>query len=348
MRHIGDEMQRETRALELQRSKNKVLDLCMAPGGYTASICKYSPQANVSAITLPEDQGGLRIFVRHGNGTRVEVLEADITMFAAEFGVTDIPATHPEASKFSNECPFQEQFDLVFCDGHVARTQNVPSYREPTESFRLTCSQLILAMLRIGQGGTLIMLLHGADVYHNLKLLSLFDTISRMHFFKPAKAHARKDSFYLVAKDMQPGRRVARAAVAEWKQTWKDATFPAPTDDGTIVHDEAESLPKQVEREKDSSELIEKFGARLIELGEPIWEIQRGALKALMEKLERESAESGLEESVETSEEGANPEPTTLNGLTRAPNDSSQLEASVADTLEESANFEAGATGGQE
>ena len=58
--------------------------------------------------------------------------------------------------------------------------------------------------------------------------------------------------------------------------------------------------------------------------------------------------ESGLEESVETSEEGANPEPTTLNGLTRDPNDSSQLEASIADTLEESANFEAGATGGQE
>lgn len=348
MRHIGDEKQRETRALELQRPKNKVLDLCMAPGGYTASICKYSPQANVSAITLPEDQGGLRIFVRHGNGTRVEVLEADITMFAAEFGVTEIPATHSEASNFSNERPFPKLFDLVFCDGHVARTQNVPSSLHPTEVSRLTCSQLILAMLRIRTGGTLIMLLHGADFYHNLKLLRLFDTISHIQFFKPAKAHARKDSFYLVAKEMQPGRRVAKAAVAEWKQAWKDATFPAPTDDGTVAHDEAENLAKQVEREKDSSELIEIFGAKLIELGEPIWEIQKGALKALMEKLEREPVESGLEESVETSEGGVNPEPTTLNGLTRDPNDSSQLEASIADTLEESANFEAGATGGQE
>ena len=320
----------------------------MAPGGYTASICKYSPRANVSAITLPEDQGGLRIFVRHGSGTRVEVLEADITMFAAEFGITDIPATHPEASKISNERPFPKPFDLVFCDGHVARTQNVPSNLHPTEVSRLTGSQLILAMLRIRTGGALIMLLHGADFYHNLKLLRLFDTISHIQFFKPTKAHARKDSFYLVAKEMQPGRRVARAAVAEWKQAWKDATFPAPTDDGTVAHDEAENLAKQVEREKESSELIENFGARLIELGGPIWEIQRGALKALMEELERKSADSDLEESVETSEEGANSEPTTLNGLTRDPNDSSQLEASNADTLEESADFEAGATGGQE
>ena len=42
----------------------------------------------------------------HGQGTGVEVLEADITMFAAEFGLTTIPDNHPEASKFSNERPF--------------------------------------------------------------------------------------------------------------------------------------------------------------------------------------------------------------------------------------------------
>ena len=272
-------MQRETGVLKLERPRPEVLDLCMAPGGYTASIRKYSRQANVSAITLPEDQGGLKILVPHGNGTQVEVLEADITMFAAEFGVVEIPDNHPEASKFSNEKPFQKKlFDLVFCDGHVARTWNRPSNCPPTELSRLECSQLIFAMQRIREGGTLIILLHGADVYHSVKLLEIFGHFSHIQVFKPVRGHTRKSSFYLVAKEMQPGRLAARAAVTQWKQNWKHATFLAPAEDELDAHNETEALLKQVERKEDSSKLVENFGARLIHLGEPIGGFRLGNL----------------------------------------------------------------------
>ena len=352
MRKIGDEMQRETRALSLQHPRAEVLDLCMAPGGYTASVCKYSPQAQVSAITLPESQGGHHVFVRHGRGSHVELLQADITMFAAEFGVTEIaPDSQPDAAKFSFKRPFLKPFDLIFCDGHVARTQESFSHSRATEVSRLTCSQLIFAMQRIKSGGTLIILLHGADLYHNVKLIRFFDKISRLQLFKPVKGHAKKSSFYLVAKDMQPGRMVAKAAVSKWKQIWKDATFSsaaAPTGDGSNAQDEAEVLLKQAEREKDSDELIGSFGERLIELAEPLWEIQKKALQALMERLEKQSAASNLDRIFGFPKEQVNASSWTPNGQVKDSNSLSQAKVSIASTCEEGAGAEAEAIGGQQ
>ena len=352
MRKIGDEMQRETRALDLQHPRAEVLDLCMAPGGYTASVCRYSPQAHVSAITLPECQGGYHVFVRHGSGTRVEVMQADITMFAAEFGVTEIPPdSQLDAAKFSFARPFLKPFDLIFCDGHVARTQEVLSHSRATEVSRLTCSQLIIAMQRIKSGGTLVILLHGADLYHNVKLMRFFDKISRIQLFKLVKGHAKKSSFYLVAKDMQPGRKVAQAAVSKWKQIWKDATFPstvAPTGDGNHDQDEDEALLKQAEREKDSDELIGCFGERLIELAEPLRETQKNALQALMERLEKQSEVSNPDRSSRFPKQQVNASSWPPNGQSKGSNSLSQSEVSVASTLEEGAGAENGAIGGQQ
>ncbi|KAM0795672.1 hypothetical protein BDR22DRAFT_825811 [Usnea florida] len=352
MKRIGDEMQRETRALSLQHPRAEVLDLCMAPGGYTASVCKYSPQAHVSAITLPECQGGHHVFVRHGSGTRVEVMQADITRFAAEFGVTENPTdSQLDPAIFSSERPFPKPFDLIFCDGHVARTQDMLSHSRATEASRLICSQLIIAMERIKSGGTIIVLLHKADYYDNVKLIRLFDKISRLQLFKPVKGHGKKSSFYLVAKDMQPGRRVAQAAVSTWKQIWKDATFSstaAPTGDGNHAQDEAEVLLKHAEREKDSHELVGSFGERLIELAEPLWETQRNALQTLMERLKNKSAASSLDRNFRSPKAQVNTSSLNPNGQIKDSNSLSQLDVSVASNSEEGASAGDRAVGGQQ
>ena len=352
MKNIGDEMQRNTRALNIQHPGAEVLDLCMAPGGYTASVCKYSPQAHVSAITLPESQGGHHVFMRHGSGTRVEVMQADITMFAAEFGVTEIPPdSQLDAAMFSFERPFLKSFDLIICDGYVARTQEVMSDSRATEVSRLTCSQLIFAMQRIKSGGTLIILLHAADHYENVKLIRLFDKISRIQLFKPVKRHAKKSSFYLVAKDMQPGRIVAKNAVVKWKQIWKAATFPstaAPAGDGNHARDEDEALLKQAERVKTSEELIESFGERLIVLAEPLWETQKNALQGLMERLEDQSAASSLDRKFRFPKEQVSASSWTPNGRSNGSNSLSQSEVSVVSTLKGGAGAEAGAIGRQQ
>jgi len=66
MLDIADEMEHVTGALRIQGGGHhdiRVLDICMAPGGYTIAALKYNPNAKVHAITLPEEQGGHPIII---------------------------------------------------------------------------------------------------------------------------------------------------------------------------------------------------------------------------------------------------------------------------------------------
>lgn len=271
MQRIGDEIQATTHALSLSEPDAQVLDICMAPGGYSASALRYSPHARVSGLTLPVAQGGHGLLIPYGPmDARVSVRFADITMLATEIGVTaiDIPEDHPDRANFSFERMWAGKlYDLVFCDGQVLRTHamHIATYREQCEAGRLMCSQLLFAMQRIKPGGTLIMLLHKVELWKTMKLLNTFDQIAQIELFKPAAGHRTRSSFYLVAKNVQPREVVALAAVDEWKQAWKTATFSgfAGTEEGN----------------EEISRLFENFGDRLIELGNPIWEIQKNALK---------------------------------------------------------------------
>jgi len=280
MQRIGDELQADTGALKITGSNAEVLDLCMAPGGYSASALKYSPHAHVSGITLPASLGGHRLLIPYGrHDARVDVQFADITMLAAEYGVTDIPEDYPDILNFSRNRPWaSKSFDLVFCDGQVLRTHapHIATYRENREAGRLTCGQLILAMQRIKAGGTLIMLLHKVEKWKTMKLLGMFDKVSQIRLFKPVTSHRLKSSFYLIASNVQPHHPEAVAAIKEWKAAWKDATFPPAADEED--RDQSDSDDRHVRSEEVSS-LLAGFGGRLIELGEPVWQIQKDALR---------------------------------------------------------------------
>lgn len=94
VQEIGDEMQAATNAFrENNRSEHKfiILDLCMAPGGYTTTALKYNPAAVAMGMSLPVDQGGHEGLLK---SARSSVLYHDITMFAKEFSVDKIPITH--------------------------------------------------------------------------------------------------------------------------------------------------------------------------------------------------------------------------------------------------------------
>ena len=280
MRRIGDEIQAATGALNLPGPIAKVLDICMAPGGYSASALKHSPHAHVSGITLPHVLGGHPVLIPYGRkDPRVDVQFADITMLAEEYGADDIPEDHPDILNFSRERPWATQsFDLVFCDGQLLRTHTpkIASYRQQCEASRLTCSQLILAMQRIKPGGTFIMLLHKVEMWRTLTLLSIFDKISDIELFKPITCHRTRGSFYLIAKNVQPNQPEALVAIDEWKEAWKTATFPLSTDEWN--QDQPVFVETHVLDEEVSS-LLTSFGERLIELGEHVWQIQKNALK---------------------------------------------------------------------
>lgn len=204
---------------------------------------------------------------------------ADITMLAAEYGVTDIREGHPDISNFSTERPWAaKSFDLVFCDGQVLRTHapHIASYRQEREAGRLTCCQLILAMQRIKPGGTLIVLLQKVEMWHTMRLLSMFDKISEVELFKSVTSHTTRGSFYLVAQNVQPHQPEAVAAIDEWKAAWKNATFPSCADEGN--REQPDFVEAYVPNEEVPN-LLASFGERLIELGEPVWQIQKNALE---------------------------------------------------------------------
>src|SRR5450432_2126904 len=100
MQGIGDELQARTNALTQTPEYGediKILDLCMAPGGYTASALKYNPTAIACGVTLPPEKGGHELLLQ---SFRSSVMFLDITMLAKEFGVEEVPITHPEHSNF--------------------------------------------------------------------------------------------------------------------------------------------------------------------------------------------------------------------------------------------------------
>jgi 23S rRNA U2552 (ribose-2'-O)-methylase RlmE/FtsJ len=268
MQSLGQEIDAATGAFFCPHPNT--LDLCMAPGGYSASVLYRHPDATIRGISLPRTLGGHNLRVYHGKmDPRVQVQFMDLTMLASEFGVCldDIPSGHPEASKFNSVRPFYgQEFDIVICDGQVLRTHHRAEWRVSCEAPRLTVSQLILGLQRIKTGGTLIMLLHKIEAWSTSTLLKTFDAFSSVVVFKPEKKHGQRSSFYLVAKNVQPESEAAKEAVKKWKKTWYATTFEG---------DSAQEYPN----EEAEAAFLEEFGPRLVELGHTIWETQARALE---------------------------------------------------------------------
>lgn len=275
MQQILDEMHAQTGFLNLpaREAELYVFDICMAPGGYTASVLKYHPTAKAFGVTLSERDGGHAVLLPSDALAGLKYM--DVTMLINEFGDGgSVPKTHPDYKKFIIARPFSYyKFDLVFCDGMVLRTHERASYRENNEVTRLINSQLILAVQRIAPGGTLVMLLHKIDCFSSAFILYTLSTFAKVEVFKPARKHNTRSSFYMVAKDVQPGSEAAKAALKKWKATWWKATFG----DGTSEDGPAD--PRAQTDEGELYKMLQEFGPTLMELGRPVWDVQAEALK---------------------------------------------------------------------
>jgi 23S rRNA U2552 (ribose-2'-O)-methylase RlmE/FtsJ len=266
MQQIAEEMDLMTKTLQphQQDSELKCLDICMAPGGYTAAVLKRHLNAKCFGITLPTKQGGHPLHIP--TNSLAGLKQVDVTMLANEFTDKVIPKTHPAYTEFIHVRPFNHhKFDLIFCDGMVLRTQERGSYREKVEVTRLACSQMILAVQRIAVSGTIIMLLHKIDSFAAAFILYTFSKFAEVTTFKPARKHGTRSSFYMIAKNVQPQHPAAVTALDDWKDSWWKATFGGEEGTGEVKED----LPQSRVRE-----ILEEFGNRLLEMGRPIWRIQ--------------------------------------------------------------------------
>ncbi|KAK2734314.1 hypothetical protein FQN57_001719, partial [Myotisia sp. PD_48] len=276
MQDIGDQLQVTKHIIPRpsEASKLKVLDICMAPGGYSATVLKHNGFARIYGLSLPEEEGGHQILLPNWRkDPRVEVRLMDITMLSAELGSPDLLPPHSlVASQFSNCRPFDGlEADLVFCDGQVLRTHE-RAVGSKFEASRLTAAQLIIALQRIKKGGTMVMLLHRVNSPRNVKLLHTFSQFAEIDLFKPAPSHATRSSFYLVAKNVDPTSPGACQMLENLKSSWKRRTLQA-------FNDEPYDVKRNMSGDEMRAILQSSFGERLISLGEPIWAIQQEALE---------------------------------------------------------------------
>ncbi|KAI5303135.1 hypothetical protein KEM56_007871 [Ascosphaera pollenicola] len=350
MLQIGAELETEKKIFSQFRRERctmgqnvRILDLCMAPGGYTGAALKKLPFARACGLTLPVEMGGHPVLL-YKAAANVEY--ADLTMLLHEImapwdadtditkdqddGVASgsggpitspapapapeldqnpqqrqrltVPPNHPDAANFSTARPFRNMlFNLIFCDGQVLRTHPRQSYREKVEARRLLVSQAIIALQRLpAEGGTVVFLLHRLENPYTVQFLYLFSRFAEIDLFKPAKKHAIRSSFYLVARNIRARSPEALEALNLWKRVWWNVTFEGGEmnvlemgEGDKAAISEATNEPGNADgREKFESviqkqteelqHILEVFGEKLVELARPLWKIQIAALEKKM------------------------------------------------------------------
>ncbi|KAJ0166848.1 hypothetical protein CTA2_5605 [Colletotrichum tanaceti] len=270
MQRIGQELHQAVGAFAIPNdglSQPMVLDMCMAPGGFLATALQLNPMARAVGFSLPVGSGGHKALMP--NSRRVELRFLDITMLAADMGVTEVPVDHPDHGRFlPQQLRPDDRFDLVICDGQVLRTHAREDYREKREARRLTVTQLYLGLKHMRPGGTMVVLLHKLENWDTVLLLRTFGEFATVKVYKPRTSHCKRSSFYMVAGNVQSQRPAAARAMGRWKSIWEAATF------GT---DEAYRKTLQ-EGEPSVEEMLGDFGSELMRLGRDVWATQARAL----------------------------------------------------------------------
>ncbi|OIW34369.1 hypothetical protein CONLIGDRAFT_587802 [Coniochaeta ligniaria NRRL 30616] len=289
---VGNELNRRTGCVDIRSQRiwkettilafPAVLDLCMAPGGFSAAALKVNESVLLRAITLDPKLGGHDVMLtpsEYDNDIQIELL--DITMLAGEMGVqeNEIPFGHPEAKKLVYEPIFPgiDEYDLIFCGGTPTRNHrpHQAPYRAFVESLRLSVSQLVIALNHIREGGTMVVLMHRPEAWITCQLMYMLSKFSSIRPFKPRAAHKTNSSFYLVATEVKPHSPEAEDVVRRWKATWRRLTLNTEgLHDITIAElDDTNIAGEPVE------EVLRKFGAQLVNKSRTVWLEQLEALK---------------------------------------------------------------------
>ncbi|CCX07698.1 hypothetical protein FPQ18DRAFT_337584 [Pyronema domesticum] len=249
----------------------KILDLCCAPGGFISVATGHLPTAQIHGITLPVRLGGFHVLKTRLPKASAAILQADLTMFAGEFGFTadDIPPEHPDAKLFDFQRPFEgHEYDLVHYDGQVLVTHKRGEHREKYEATRLMNSQLIMALQRLKPGGTLVAVMHKAESWNTVLLLKALSEISEeVRTWKPTTAFGIHSNFFIVAKGVDRVCEKAQRALERWRSLWWQATAgQSPFKDD--VGGSEETFREVMEMED-----------RIRKWGEEAWKVQIDALK---------------------------------------------------------------------
>ncbi|KID83188.1 FtsJ-like methyltransferase family protein [Metarhizium guizhouense ARSEF 977] len=172
--------------------------------------------------------------------------QLDINTLAGDMGFSDLPESSTGSTKFTTDrlldqhkfwapglqsahlpgCSSLHKFHVAICGCQVTRAcQEKEQLGERNGPRRLLLAQLVIAMEQLENGGTLIAVLHKPESFHTAQILHMFSGFSHLVLFKPQKVHAKRSSFYMVARRVQSRSDQASEAVRLWKKEWFTTTF---------------------------------------------------------------------------------------------------------------------------
>ncbi|KIO30245.1 hypothetical protein M407DRAFT_225084 [Tulasnella calospora MUT 4182] len=254
------------------------LDLGCAPGGYSKCALETNPRATGTGLCLPFHDGGHLFMLPTYMRTRYTVHYADMTKYSLRKGeTTDLapPLPFPPAS-----------FDLIIADGHPLHTREF-NERVPHV---LLVTQLIITLEAIKEGGTIFIKLSKPASFTTASVLYLLDSIcSSLETIKPRTVHGNRGTFYAIARGVQRG---------EAMEGYVDILYKMRQDflNGALDLDNVLSHYEQIIT---LARLREIYIPRLIELGTPVWEVQR-------EHLERFIRDKALDSAIKVELKGEN------------------------------------------
>ncbi|KAG9048598.1 hypothetical protein FS837_012453 [Tulasnella sp. UAMH 9824] len=222
--------------------------------GYSKCIMETNPMATGTGVCLPVHDGGHLFMLPKYLRDRYTVHYADMTMYNLRNGTGKGYASPP---------PFRPaSFDLVVADGHPLHTREFNA-RVPHV---LVVTQLIIAVNAVKEGGTIFIKLSKFASFNTASILYLLDSIcSSMETVKPRTVHGNRGTFYTIVRGVQRGEALKRClnVLHQMRQDFLNSVLGSS------------GIWPAYERITTIEQLKECYIPRLIELGTPVWEVQK-------------------------------------------------------------------------
>ncbi|KAG8936044.1 hypothetical protein FRC02_004957 [Tulasnella sp. 418] len=268
----------------------RFLDLGCAPGGYSTYILEKCINSTGVGITLPVEDGG-HVFAMSEKylQDRYEVHYQDLTTYDA--------AAPSRVAKDDSPLPFpKHSFDFVILDGHPLWSRQY----DWNTAWVLLVSQLLIVLHAVKAGGSLFVKLDRPESPFGARFMYLLDSISTtMKTIKPNTVHGNRGTFYALARGVRLDEQTERFIQTLQDLRMKYELAGEPMDRrglDSVRLDGFQGLPQSALDSIVPLGLIKTVWLpRLIELGTPVWKVQKEHLTVFLRK-KKVSMENDIDE----------------------------------------------------
>ncbi|EGN99289.1 hypothetical protein SERLA73DRAFT_90613 [Serpula lacrymans var. lacrymans S7.3] len=272
MRGVLSEINDASRCIPAKREMS-FLDVGCCPGGFTSYIMSTNRRATGVGISLEVESGGHESIISPKLMKKFHIIYADLTYFR-------FTSTHYEDERLRDipNCIREQRYDLILLDAHHLRKQ---AKNVGWNYHRLQIAQLIIALMAIGDNGTIVMKLSNPHRDFPAQMLYMLDVLSlNLILCKPTSMHGNRGTFYAIAKGFGLGSQCTRSDVflKGLQELWVQLTFGGEEGKGRYM--KRGDLDFVVTMEC----LAEHYVDRLVDLCRGVWAVQAEALRNMFRR----------------------------------------------------------------